>query len=210
MSYANYRLSAGSGRRRLIGSCVGTAVALAALYAFNQGLSLNIVQKIGELAVVAVHSTPDSQPMPAAPPPIPNVDPGPIDLPAPNIEVSPSSSGPTVTATAQANATAAFRASNTLPLYPESAKRECEQGTVALNLRVGVDGRVEDASVATSSGYPALDDSALQAARNWRFNPARQNGTAIESTITQNVKFDLRNEIGISMTAAEVRACLKG
>jgi protein TonB len=69
---------------------------------------------------------------------------------------------------------------------------------------------VTDASLANSSGYPALDNAALRAARAWRFAPARRNGAAIETTIVQPVKFDLKNEIGVSMTAAEVRECLKG
>ena len=210
MTYADYRISTGSGPRRLIGLCVGIFVPLATIFALNQGLKLNIVQKITELAVVAVHPSPESHPTPAPPPPNPTFDPGVIDVPAPNIEVNAAPSGPTVTASVQADALARFRSSNSLPFYPEIAKRNCEQGTVALNLRIGTNGRVVDASVANSSGYPALDDAALKAARGWQFTAARQNGSAVEATITQNVKFDLRNEIGISMTAAEVRECLKG
>ncbi|MFZ1990761.1 MAG: energy transducer TonB [Alphaproteobacteria bacterium] len=209
MSYADYRISTGSAPRRLIGLCVGIFVPLATIFALNQGLKLNIVQKITELAVVAVHSAPESQPMPTPPPPNPTFDSEAIDMPAPDIEVNASASGPTVTASVQTDVLARFRTSNSLPLYPEIAERNCEQGTVALNLRIGADGRVADASVATSSGYPALDDAALKAAHGWQFTPARQNGSAVESTITQIVKFDLRNEIGVSMTAAEVRECLK-
>ena len=102
------------------------------------------------------------------------------------------------------------RDTNSFPLYPESAERNCEQGIVTLNLRVGADGRVIDAGIARSGGYPALDNAALRAARGWRFNPARSGGDPVESTVVQPVKFDLRNEIGVSMTAAEVRECLKG
>lgn len=210
MTYASYRISAGSGRRRLVGFCVGILVPLATVIALDQGLKLNLVGRIIDIAVVPVTPTNEPQPKPQQAIPNPGAyDPGAIDIPEPQIPTGDTASGPTVTATVGAATQARFRTSNSIPLYPESAKRNCEQGTVALDLSIGADGRVIDASVATSSGYPSLDDAALRAARGWRFTPAQQAGKAVESSITQRVKFDLRNEIGVSMTAAQVRECLR-
>ncbi len=210
MAYAHYRISRGSAPRRLIGLCAGVLVPLVAVIALDQGLHLNLADRVMDIAVVTV--APPVQTKVTPPAPIPNTgtyDPGTAEIPPPQINVDNQGGAPSIMASEGSATGAQFRASNSLPLYPESAKRNCEQGTVALNLRIGGDGRVADASVARSSGYPALDDAALRAARNWRFTPARQNGSAVGTTIVQPVKFDLRNEIGVSMTAAEVRACLK-
>jgi periplasmic protein TonB len=50
--------------------------------------------------------------------------------------------------------------------YPEAARARGEQGTVRLALTIGRDGRVQSARVIGSSGSSALDQAALQMARN--------------------------------------------
>jgi protein TonB len=55
------------------------------------------------------------------------------------------------------------------PDYPPRARRQGWQGTVDIALAVGGDGSVTEARVARSSGYPALDEVALDAARRSRF-----------------------------------------
>ncbi|MCJ2178305.1 TonB family protein [Novosphingobium sp. 2580] len=65
------------------------------------------------------------------------------------------------------------------PVYPVQARRQREQGTVKLLVLVGVDGRVEDIEIASSSGSTALDRAALRAVRHWRWEPVSRNGTAM-------------------------------
>ena len=48
------------------------------------------------------------------------------------------------------------------PEYPYGAKRRGEEGTVVVEVRIGPDGRVRDASVAESSGSRRLDQAAVQ------------------------------------------------
>jgi periplasmic protein TonB len=50
--------------------------------------------------------------------------------------------------------------------YPEAARARGEQGTVRLALTISRDGRVQSARVIGSSGSSALDQAALQMARN--------------------------------------------
>ncbi len=227
MTYADYRISEGSAGRRLIGLCVGMLVTLTTIYALNEGLKLKLVEKVIEATVVQVQSAPEPLPTPQPVPEVVPLEPVDVTIAPPKFKIeAPPQAKPTVTAKVQPpkpvqqpapvqakpvqpDKLASFHASNSIPPYPASAKRNCEQGLVTLNLLIGADGRVSKAGIATSSGYPALDNAALNAAQDWRYSPARTAGRAVESTVMQPVRFDLRNEIGRSMTAAEVRACLR-
>lgn len=78
------------------------------------------------------------------------------------------------------------------PAYPPQAIRAGEEGTVTLQLFVGLDGRVLDARVAKSSGYARLDAAAVaEARRSWRLSPATLDGRAVERWHKLNVVFDL-------------------
>lgn len=63
----------------------------------------------------------------------------------------------------------AFCASCPAPEYPARARRQGWQGTVDVELAITADGSVWEARVGRSSGYPALDDVALDVARRSRF-----------------------------------------
>jgi protein TonB len=65
------------------------------------------------------------------------------------------------------------------PRYPFDSRRQHEQGTVILSVLLSVDGRVADVSIARSSGFPRLDDAALDAVRNWRWSPMMRDGSAV-------------------------------
>ena len=58
-----------------------------------------------------------------------------------------------------------------------------------LKLRVGTDGSVIDAVVEQSTPQGVFDAATLQAARNWRFDPARSDGTPVERWIRVPVDF---------------------
>jgi protein TonB len=63
----------------------------------------------------------------------------------------------------------AFCARCPAPEYPSRARRQGWQGTVDVALAIGADGSVAEAHVERSSGHPALDDVALDVARQSRF-----------------------------------------
>jgi len=58
------------------------------------------------------------------------------------------------------------------PQYPHDEMRARHQGTVTLLFQVGGDGKVGDAKVGKSSGFPALDEAARSALASCRFQPA--------------------------------------
>jgi protein TonB len=82
---------------------------------------------------------------------------------------------------------------NPPPLYPAIARRREQQGTVTIRVLVGIDGLVQRAEIAESSGFDVLDDAAIETVRRrWRFVPARQGGTAIESWVLVPIRFALK------------------
>lgn len=75
------------------------------------------------------------------------------------------------------------------PQYPSASRRAGEQGTVLLAIVIGADGKPVDVSVAKSSGFSALDDSAVNAVRQWRFTT----NVSGQARVTVPVTFRLQN-----------------
>jgi TonB family protein len=65
------------------------------------------------------------------------------------------------------------------PTYPASAIDGHFTGVVELHFRIGADGRVH--SIAVVKGNPVLVTAAISAVENWRYKPAKLNGTVIET-----------------------------
>ncbi len=80
---------------------------------------------------------------------------------------------------------------NTPPDYPPQARRLNQQGRTLLRARVNAQGQVEQVQIVESSGFPALDQSALRAVERWQFTPARQGDSAIPSWVTVPIVFSL-------------------
>jgi protein TonB len=81
---------------------------------------------------------------------------------------------------------------NPLPAYPAIARRRAQQGTVTIRVLVGIDGIVQRAEIAESSGFDVLDDAAIETVRrHWRFVPARSAGIPIESWVLVPIRFAL-------------------
>jgi protein TonB len=78
---------------------------------------------------------------------------------------------------------------NRRPDYPDDAKRRGWEGTVRLELELDETGRVTAARVVHSCGHDVLDDSALKAARSWRFSPATMGGRAVPVTVQVPVNY---------------------
>ncbi|HEX4350983.1 MAG TPA: TonB family protein [Verrucomicrobiae bacterium] len=81
---------------------------------------------------------------------------------------------------------------NPEPVYPEQARRRHQEGLVLLAVTVTAQGRTGRVEIKKSSGFPLLDNAAVQAVRDWEFQPARLNSLALESEIEVPVRFELR------------------
>ena len=78
------------------------------------------------------------------------------------------------------------------PRYPSPDIREGNEGNADVEVYVLANGRVGDARIARSTGFPRLDQSAIEEAkRNWRLIPATKNGEPIPQWYKVRVTFKL-------------------
>jgi protein TonB len=74
------------------------------------------------------------------------------------------------------------------PVYPMASKRRREEGRVTVLVVIDTQGTIEKATVVSSSGFPRLDEAALDALRRVRFKPYTRNGVAY--TVQARIPFD--------------------
>jgi len=158
---------------------------------------------------------PEENPLPpppqvSAPPPLVR-----IESPAPPIQTTPNiTPTPPVTVVATPRPPAppapppapppprvsqAARAQGSLPGlfstddYPAAALRNEEQGTTAVSLTIGTNGRVSGCSVTSSSGSRSLDDTTCRILKSRaRFTPAKdQAGSPISDNSTARIRWQL-------------------
>jgi periplasmic protein TonB len=76
------------------------------------------------------------------------------------------------------------------PDYSEEARKAKWQGTVVLWIIVGPDGRTRDVRVVRSLGL-GLDEKAIEAVKQWKFEPARKDGQPVAVQVNVEVNFRL-------------------
>jgi TonB family protein len=77
------------------------------------------------------------------------------------------------------------------PVYTDEARRQRIEGDVILEIVVRSDGSVGSIRVKRSLGG-GLDQRAIDAVRQWRFNPARRHGAPVDVAVEVAVEFKLR------------------
>lgn len=78
------------------------------------------------------------------------------------------------------------------PHYPNSARRAGAQGTTLLKLHVLANGRVGDVMIEQSAGHRDLDNAAIEAVKQWLFEPARMDKAPIAVWVLLPIKFELQ------------------
>lgn len=76
------------------------------------------------------------------------------------------------------------------PQYPEIALLEHVRGAVVIDITIGTDGKVQEAKVVQS--VPRLDQAALQAVRQWEYEPTRMNGVLVALMMTVIITFAIQ------------------
>ena len=189
-------------------------------YALVTGLAYNVIKAAAEdLKTFDVEDEPP--PPPEKPPPPPDAEPPPpqVAAPPPMVRMAPTPSPiqaipvfnptpitpvarpapPAPAAPPPPRVSQAAKAKGSLLSligdedYPQAAMRAEEQGTTAVRLSIGPDGRVSDCSVTQSSGSSSLDSTTCSVfRRRARFTPAKdQAGNPISDSFSQRVKWVL-------------------
>ncbi|MFC2161637.1 energy transducer TonB [Acidobacteriota bacterium] len=78
------------------------------------------------------------------------------------------------------------------PVYPEIAKRARVEGIVILNVRTDEDGRVDQVKVANSKDS-LLTRAAIEAVKQWRYEPFYSRGVRYPIVFNVTVRFQLSN-----------------
>jgi protein TonB len=125
---------------------------------------------------------PSPKPLPPTLASAPDAPPGPPHLPhpAPAIDVATTPAHPDDNST------------NPPPDYPQLSRDRGEEGEVVLSIHVLADGLPSSVSIATSSGYPMLDDAARDAVLRWHFAPALRSGGPVDWDLSYRILFQLQ------------------
>ena len=165
----------------------------------NSGLSQHLVDVVlGPIETRMIEEAPDTDEPP--PPPPPKIETPPPFVPPPEVSIElpaettqstaiqtvtnvrptappPPVAQPTVPRTAPKSDS---RRPLSQPEYPPSSRRAGEAGTVILEVYVLETGRVGEARVKQSSGFPRLDEAAVrEVKRSWRLVPGTENGKPV-------------------------------
>jgi protein TonB len=171
-------------------------------WVLNSGLSHQIIDVVlGPMETKMIEEAPKEDEPP--PPPPPKIETPPPFVPPPEIDIAIAPDAPPTNAIQQTTserppapppiatpAPAAVprtaprsdtRRPLTQPEYPPSSRRAGEAGTVILEVLVLENGRVGDARVKQSSGFPRLDEAAVrEVKRSWRLVPGTENGKPVQ------------------------------
>jgi TonB family protein len=78
------------------------------------------------------------------------------------------------------------------PTYPKRMLDAGLEGTVEVEAVIGVDGRVIRARPATGQAHPDFAAAAVEAVRQWRFEPTLLNGAPVEVAMGVHIDFSLQ------------------
>jgi len=159
----------------------------------------------------------DSRRVPVHYEPIGNFEPGPEQVPEQPVILEPPASGPVTSGTDDGSDAARGPGNDPVtldpdplpnvyvytdelpqlvrrvtPIYPDIAREAGVEGTVKLQLLIGLDGRVLKAIVQPKGSVPMLDQAAITAALASVFTPALVNNRPVKVWVTQDYRFKLR------------------
>lgn len=121
--------------------------------------------------------------VPRAPPPPPR----PVPVAEPPTQVT-----STTDSDVSAQAWKADYLRNPKPVYPNASRRLGERGIVLLRVLVTAAGEPAKVDLKKTSGYARLDESAVEAVRNWKFVPARLGDKPVEAWVVVPIEFSLK------------------
>jgi periplasmic protein TonB len=144
------------------------------------------------------------------PPPPPEFERPPVEVPPPDISIDLPVDAPTTTAirditdrpvqaapphvSSKTAVSAGKNFPNSSDFYPPASLRMGEEGSVAIHVCIGPNGKVtEEPTVAKSSGSSRLDEAGIKLAKAGagHYNPATEDGKPITSCVNLPIKFKI-------------------
>ena len=203
MDYAQQQRSP---TKHLTGMAIVIVLHAIIIYAMVTGLARKVVDVIKQPLETKIIEEVKPPPPPDTPPPPPPklAVPPPPFIPPPEIQVTqPQQLAPTITATTSAPPPVAVAPMQAPPVekkavsvrtdpvidsamcekpeYPRESRKNQETGTVTVRFLIGVDGKVLDSQIESSSGHRRLDEAARRGLGLCRFKPGTIDGKAQQS-----------------------------
>jgi len=89
------------------------------------------------------------------------------------------------------------------PKYPSYSRMHGEEGTVVFSVEVRTNGNPGKIEILSSSGYPRLDQAAIQALEKATFIPAKMGGSIVSSTKRIAFTFKLIEDASVNIKALQ-------
>ena len=78
--------------------------------------------------------------------------------------------------------------------YPDASKRAGEEGRCIVTITVAADGRITNAAIQQTSGFPRLDEACIKGVKDQRMKPATEDGKPVETTAALPIQWKLTNK----------------
>jgi protein TonB len=161
-----------------------------------QGKTISPVPRLvpGKMKIILPAEVADDQPFSSLPPTAAGANPALVPG-----KGGDGADGPEIGAGVPAAASATLREAvplagdNRPPEYPALARKRGWEGKVLLEVVVGCDGTVQTVRVQSGSSHDLLDEAALRAVREWRFQPGTRNGEPEAMQVLVPVNFMLQS-----------------
>jgi protein TonB len=168
-------------------------------WGMKSGLAIKLLEEIAPdiVADLTPEVTPDEAP---PPPPPPKMEIPPVEVPPPVVEITIQQDAPQTTALSNVTdrpvpppppprpvvrTNLKLNPRSTQPnvddYYPETSRRLEEEGVAKIKVCVGTNGRVKDANLDETSGFPRLDEAGVKVAKLLRFTPPTEDGKPVDN-----------------------------
>lgn len=213
MAFGQYAAATGPNPQRFVGLGVVALLHVVVIWGLANGLARQVVELLPapiETRIIEEREAPQDTPPP--PPPVLEAPPPPPFIPPPEISIvqpaprpaaiaavthtpPPPAPPPAPVAAPRVPVRVApvVRAQHCRdPDYPSISERLGETGTVLLALKVGLDGRVTESRVESSSGHARLDKAAVDGLSRCRFTPGTVDG--VPETAWAKIRYTFKSQ----------------
>jgi protein TonB len=192
--------------RRAMAFVAIVVVHIFAIYAFATGLAKRAVQFVTAPLQTDIIQVEKPKDLPPPPPPVDLKERPPVQVVVPDINISVPVETPPPITTVTTQPVAAPRPPpapvvdtkfsvtykpDVNEFYPDVSRRNGEEGRALVKVCVEASGKIANADLGTSSGFPRLDEAAVRVVKAMRFKPPTQGGKPVDACTSVPIRFEL-------------------